>query len=411
MSTINIAIIGYGFSAKIFHIPFIEHNRDLTLHTIIQRNPTATNDAAADHPGVRVFRSTEEFYADAGASAAVRVVVVTTDHASHHFYCREAVERGKDVVVEKPFTTRSEDAIELVQLGVQRGVSIFVYQSNFLPLLLPSFSVLSGDGFPDDVLRLDRRFDSDYRSLVRILESGQLGEVVSLESHFDRYRPLAQVQRQRSWNAEQVPGNGILWDLGPHLIDQSLRLFGVPQRVFGIIRDQRRASSNPVAVWGEEGFVDDFFEVALFYDGDGTARLPFIVKLEASSLSCLEKQVRFILRGTKGGWEKYGMDTQEGQLLAGMTPGDEGFGVEPEENYGTLATGDGKLEKTPAEKGNYGIFYTELVQHLRGQGHIPRGEACVIKIIELVGESNRSGRIVDVRLPPEIYSTADGLDE
>ena len=161
-------------------------------------------------------------------------------------------------------------------------------------------------------------------------------------------------------------------------------------------------------MWGEDGFLDDFFEATLFYDGDGTARRPFIVKLEASSLSLRKYQVRFILRGTKGGWQKYGVDVQEEHLAHGMTPGDERFGVEPEETYGTLTTLP-KLEKTPGEKGNYGIFYSELVQHLRGQGYIPRGEACVIRMIELIGESNRSGGIVDVKMPPEIYSTADGL--
>jgi len=104
------------------------------------------------------------------------------------------------------------------------------------------------------------------------------------------------------------------------------------------------------------------------------------------------------------------MDMQEEQLLAGVAPGDEGFGVDPERNYGTLMTGNGNLEKTPAEKGNYGIFYSELVQHLRGQGYIPRDEACTVKIIEFIGESNRLGRIVDVRLPPELYPTVGDLE-
>lgn len=128
--------------------------------------------------------------------------------------------------------------------------------------------------------------------------------MVSLESHYDRFKPLETVSgEKRAWKKEQSYGNGAIWDLGSHLIDQALTLFGIPARVIGQIRDERGASNNLSAIWGEEGYLDDFFEATFYYDGEDKKR-GFVVRLEAGSLSLREKQLRFVVRGTEGGWVK-----------------------------------------------------------------------------------------------------------
>jgi len=126
MSPRKIAVIGYGFSTKIFHIPFIQHNSKLTLEAIIQRNPTPGNDAAKDHSDVKVYRSMEEFYE---TDSECELVVITTSNDTHFRYCKEAIENGRDIVVEKPFTINSVDAEELMNLAKEKGVGISVYQS------------------------------------------------------------------------------------------------------------------------------------------------------------------------------------------------------------------------------------------------------------------------------------------
>ncbi|RPA96804.1 NAD(P)-binding protein [Choiromyces venosus 120613-1] len=363
MSPRNIAVIGYGFSAKIFHIPFIQHNPNLTLSAIIQRNPTPGNDAAEDHPDVKVYRSIEEFYKGDSES---ELVVVTTSNDTHFQYCKEAIENGKNVIVEKPLTIRSVDAEELVRLAKEKGVGISVYQN--------------------------RRFDSDFLTLVKVLP--RVGDLVSLETHYDRYKPDTTPDASKPWKSAQVPGNGTLFDLGVHLLDQVVHLFGMPQRLFGDVRDERGCSTNPFSTWGQEGFVDDFFTAILYYNSTPQHKKPFTVRVEASTLSCQTPQLRFVLRGVDGSWIKHNLDTQEAQLKAGRMPGTEGFGAEEEEHFGTLELKDGSVERTVAEVGDYGKFYEKIAE---GGVAVPAEEAVrVIKLVELIGESSRLGGILDI---------------
>jgi len=240
-------------------------------------------------------------------------------------------------------------------------------------------------------LHKDRRFDSDFLTLAKVLP--KVGELVSLETHFDRYKPDATPDASKSWKSAQVPGNGILFDLGVHLLDQVVHLFGMPQRLFGDVRDERGCSINPSATWGQEGFVDDFFTAILYYSSTPRKR-PFTVRVEASTLSCQTPQLRFLLRGMEGSWIKRGLDTQEAQLKAGRMPGTEGFGVEEEERFGKLELKDGSVEWTVAEVGDYGRFYKEIAE---GGVAVPAEEAVrVIRLVELIGESSRLGKVLDI---------------
>ncbi|RPB16726.1 NAD(P)-binding protein [Morchella conica CCBAS932] len=373
--TINVAILGYGLSATTFHIPFITTTPGLALHSIVQRSPTETNSAVKDHPSIKAYRSTAELYA-APETSEVSLVVVTTSNTTHFSYCKEALENGKNVVVEKPFATSSKEADELIALAEKVGKTLTVFQN--------------------------RRFDSDFLSLRALLSAtpSPFGKLVSIESHYDRFKAVeVNPSDTRAWKREQSYGNGTLWDLGTHLIDQALTLFGLPVRVFGQIRDERGASVNPKAIWGEDGFLDDFFEATLYYDGREEGERGFVVRLEAGTQSLRERQVRFIVRGSEGGWVKYHLDPQEDQLKGGLLPTAAEFGVEDESIHGTFITPDGTATKTPSQKGNYGKFYSNLVSAINGEKQLvvkPQEAADVIRLIELLGESNRQGKVLAV---------------
>jgi len=241
-------------------------------------------------------------------------------------------------------------------------------------------------------LRKDRRFDSDFLTLAKVLP--KVGELVSLETHFDRYKPNTTPDASKPWKSAQVPGNGTLFDLGVHLLDQVVHLFGMPQRLFGDVRDERGCSINPSATWGQEGFVDDFFTATLYYSSTSQRKKPFTVRVEASTLSCQTPQLRFVLRGLDGSWIKHNLDTQEAQLKAGRMPGTRGFGVEEESHFGKLELKDGSVERTVAEVGDYGRFYNEIAE---GGIAVPAEEAVkVIRLVELIGESSRLGKVLDI---------------
>ena len=182
----NIGVIGYGLSAKVFHIPLITVVPEFKLHAIVQRSPTADNDAGRDNPGVKAYRTVDELFADGD----VDVVVVTTHPASHHELTTRALRAGKHVVVEKPFTVNLAEADDLIRVSRETGKWVIVYQN--------------------------RRWDGDFVTVGKVIGSGAVGRVSEFETHFDRHRPEVQTG---SWKMEET-GGGVVWDLGSHLLDQ-----------------------------------------------------------------------------------------------------------------------------------------------------------------------------------------------
>ncbi|PGH07542.1 hypothetical protein AJ79_06277 [Helicocarpus griseus UAMH5409] len=353
--TYNVGIIGYGLSAKIFHIPFINAVPEFRLYAVVQRNPKPEDDAEKDHPGIKSYRSTEEMVKDAG----VDVVVVTTTPETHLALAKLALEAGKHVIVEKPFTPTHQEADELAELSKKQNRLISVYQN--------------------------RRWDADYVTLSKLVKNGSLGRVTEFETHFDRHRP--EMPTTGSWKTKPTPGSSAIYDLGTHLIDQVVHLLGLPKRITGFIGSQREKNDS--------GYEDSF--TLLLHYGQTLATVKTTV------ISPEEKQLRFWVRGDKGSFKKYHLDIQEEQLKASVRPGGDGYGKEPSDRYGVLTSyKDGALTSevvATVEPPTYVDYYRRFAKALAGGGDVPvsASEASdVIRLIELAKESSRLGKTLDV---------------
>ncbi|RMJ27982.1 hypothetical protein PHISP_01179 [Aspergillus sp. HF37] len=354
----NVGVVGYGFSAKTFHIPFVQQVPDLNLYAVVQRTPKPDDDAEKDHPGIKSFRSTEDMVRD----AAVDVVIVTTAPDSHYPLTKLALENGKHVVCEKPFTPTHQEAAELNRLAKANNKLLAVYQN--------------------------RRWDADFLTLQKLHTSGALGRLVDLSSHFDRHRPSEPSPSVSKWKNKPIPGGSAIYDLGTHLIDQVVCLLGLPQRVTAFIGSQRAVN--------ESGFEDSFTVLLHYRDGA-------MATLRAGVVSPEERQLRFWARGEEGSFKKFHMDVQEEQLKSGFQPTDTGFGREPSDRYGTLTTirnGSPVSEVAPTvEPPTWTEYYRKFARALAGQGELPASgdeAAEVIRLIELTKESSRLGKTMDV---------------
>ena len=337
---INVGIIGFGISGRTFHAPFLITNPKYNWTTVVERT---TSQAKAIYPGIKTVRTVEELFGD----PQIDLVVITTPNETHYPFAKKAMLAGKHVVVEKPFTNTTGEAKELIKIADKQGVVLSVYQN--------------------------RRYVSDFSTIQEILSKELLGEPVAFETYYDRYRPEKKVN---AWREENRPGSGILFDLGSHLIDQALVLFGKPQKITAIIRTQRHDMKT-----------DDYFDLRL---ESGVLQ----VRLKASML-VREMGPRYMIHGRKGSFIKNGSDPQEDQLKAGKMPGTPGFGEEPEDMWGLLHTEvTGKIirEKYPSHKGNYGGYYDDLYATITNGAPLkvtPQQAHNTIRIIELAFESNQ----------------------
>jgi scyllo-inositol 2-dehydrogenase (NADP+) len=346
MQPINVALCSFGMSGWVFHAPFITQHPGFKFYAVWERSKDL---AKQKYPDVKVFRDFDEMLAD----PAVELVVVNTPSYTHYEYAKRSLQAGKHTVVEKPFTATVAQAQELIDLAKAKGVKLSVFQN--------------------------RRYDSDLRTVKKILKEGWLGEIKDAEFRYDRYNPQLSPKIHKE---TPQPGAGCVYDLGPHLIDSALYLFGLPEEVFADIMITRPTSK-----------VDDYFEILLYYP---THR----VRLR-SGYFYREPVPSFALHGTLGSFLKSRSDIQEIQLQAGMNPGNPEYGIEPESGRGILHTEkEGKIirELVTTEKGNYGAFYEELFQAMRDNKEMPvTGEQGlnVIHVIELAFRSSREKKVLD----------------
>lgn len=344
---INTAICSFGMSGWVFHAPFISTHPGFNFYGVWERTK---NLAQEKYPSVKTFRTLEEMLADAN----IELVVVNTPNITHYEYTKKALLAGKHVVCEKPFTVEAREAEELIKIANDKNLKLSVFQN--------------------------RRYDSDYKTIKSVLDQQLLGNIVEAEFHFDRYK---QEVSPKSHKEIAMKGTGALYDLGSHLIDQALQLFGKPTAVFADIAIMRPVSQ-----------VDDYFEVLLYYPSSR-------VRIKGS-YQVREALPGYVLHGSKGSFIKPKTDVQEAQLQSGMLPTDEAYGVEPETEKGLLHTetnGNIIKEYIPSQTGNYTGYYEGIYQAIRNNAALPVTAAQgtdVIRIIEAAFRSNDEKRVIQL---------------
>lgn len=337
-SPVRTALVGYGSVAEKMHAPLIDICPDLEFVAVVERN---SNRCEEKYPKVRTFRSLDELL----EADAADLICITTPNEFHFPMAKQCLLAGKHVVVDKPVTIYSHEAEELEKIASEKGLVCSVFHN--------------------------RRFDGDFRTLQQIVAQGTLGRLVYLESHFDRFRPSV----SENWREKEVPGNGITFDLGSHLIDQVVLLFGKPEAIFADIQKQRK---NAVA--------DDYFDISLFYEG-------FKARVTAGVLVNVPTP-KFILLGEKGAYQKYFLDVQEQAFKDGKKPEGPDWGVDPEERWGKLYLENETLPY-PTLPGDYRIFYQNVADAiLKGEllkVTLPQ-TVSVLKLIESAFVSAKEGR-------------------
>jgi len=339
------AICSFGMSGKVFHAPFIHANPNYNLYGVWERSKKS---AGQIYPEVKSFDTLEEMLAD----GAIELIIVNTPNATHFDYAKKSLEAGKHVIVEKPFVINSPEGAELIELAAQKNKKISVYHN--------------------------RRFDSDFRLVWKVVQENLLGNIGEITIRYDRFKdkPSPKIHKEIP-----APGNGLLYDLGSHLIDQALQLFGKPVSVFADITILRPFSQ-----------VDDYFEVILYYEKKR-------VILKASNI-VREGLPAYVLQGSKGSFIKSRTDVQENDLIAGKGPGTENWGIEPEHEKGLLHTekeGQVVRELLTPPQGNYMDYFDQLYKAIRFDEPLPvtaQQGLDVIKVIEAAMQSNKEGRVV-----------------
>ncbi|KVD58865.1 oxidoreductase [Burkholderia ubonensis] len=342
-SLLRIGLMGFGFAGATFHAPVIAASGRTQVAAIATGQPDRARDA---YPDARIVADLDALL----ALDDIECVVIATPNDTHFPLARQVLDAGRHVVVDKPVTLTSDEALALARLANARS-RVFAPFHN-------------------------RRWDGDFLTVRRIVESGELGRITYVTSHFDRFRPQVRVR----WREEAARGGGLLLDLGPHLIDQALALFGLPDTVSATVKTRRDNGSAP-----------DFVHVQLGYPDKDVA-------LHASALSAIEP-ARFTLHGTRGSYQKFGLDTQEDQLKAGLTPDDVEFGGGNPPGVLRVLDGDVETERpVPTLDGQYAEFYRALAASIREGAPFPvtpQDAVDVMTIIELAAQSEHEGR----RLP------------
>ena len=351
---IETVVVGFGLAGRVFHAPFVSAVHGLRLNGIVQRHG---DEAGRAWPRARVLRSMEEALGD----AAVQLIVVATPNQTHFALAKQALEAGKHVVVDKPFAATSAQARELIELAQSKGVVLAPFHN--------------------------RRWDGDFLTVKKLLAEGAVGRLVTFESHFDRFRPLP---REGTWKETESAANGLLMDLGPHLVDQALALFGVPQTIAASVRRDRDATD-----------IEDAFDITLGYLG--------LQVYCRSSMVAADNSARFLLHGTQGSFRKFGVDPQEPALVAGGTVPLQGSGdwlPEDKAAWGTLTVAPdpaqpGVLQRTlvETEPGDYRGFYASVRDAILGVAPLAVSAEDgfrVVKLLEMARESSRLQRTLEV---------------
>jgi scyllo-inositol 2-dehydrogenase (NADP+) len=345
MKIINAALASFGMSGEIFHAPLLNAHKGFNILKILERTKNRSHDRC---PSANIVRSYEEILSD----DKVDLIIVNTPDKYHHEMASQAIKANKHVIVEKPFTLNVKEADELISLSEKTGKLLSVFQN--------------------------RRWTGDFMTVKKIISEGLLGRLVEYEAHFDRYRNYLQ---KESWKEQAVSGSGAIYNLGSHIIDQALVLFGMPEAVFADIRSLRSGAE-----------VDDSFTLLLKYpEIKVTLKVSYLVR---------EPGPKFSLHGTHGSFLKWGDDPQEDDLKSGKQPGSSGWGKETKDIWGKLNTEingyqyNGKYETLP---GNYLAYYDDIYDAIiynRKPAVTAEQGRDVIRVITAAKESNAARKEV-----------------
>lgn len=351
MKIINVGLLGYGMAGQVFHAPIINCISGFNIKSIRTTNPFWSKQAIKRYPQVEIVTQSNMIIED----PKIDLIIIVTPNEFHYPLAKKALLAGKNVVVDKPFTITSAEASDLIQLAKSKKLLLSVYQN--------------------------RRFVSDFLVVKKIINSQRLGKIVDVTMNFDRFRNSF----NGNWREDLVPGSGILYDLGSHLIDQAIVFFGLPEFITADLRNQRGGKAN------------DYFDLRLDYPG-------LKVNLKSSMLVKIPGPV-FKLNGMNGTFEKFGLDIQEGDLTAGLAPDrKKNWGQEPIENSGKLSLlvdNQDITETIVSPPGDYRIYYQNIHDALIKNKALlvdSRDAMYTIKIIEIALESANKKRT----LPMEI---------
>jgi scyllo-inositol 2-dehydrogenase (NADP+) len=346
---IRVALLGYGLAGEVFHAPLIAAVAELELAAIVTRDDERRSRARRDHPGAELLSSPDDVWLRA---ADLGLAVVATVNRAHVPLARASIEAGLPVVVDKPLAANADEGRALLRKARDCGVLLTVFQN--------------------------RRWDGDFLTLRGLLAEAALGEVARFESRFERWRP----QLSAGWreSGDPVDAGGLLNDLGSHLVDQALCLFGPASQVYAELETRRPGAQTD----------DDTF-VALGHESGVRSHL---------WMSAVTAQAgpRFRVLGSRAAYVKYGLDVQEDSLRAGRSPDDPLWGLEPEDLWGTLGAGD-QLARVPTAPGAYQRFYEGMVRALRESAPPPvdpDGVVAGLEVLDAARESAREGRIVEL---------------
>jgi predicted dehydrogenase len=358
---IGVGVIGFGLGGRVFHAPFVNAVQGLRLVAIMQRKG---DEAAKAYPATKIVRSLDELLAD----KSIELVVVSTPNQTHFALAKQALEAGKHVVIDKPFAATSDEAKQLGELARSKSLLVIPFHN--------------------------RRWDGDFLTVKKLIADHAVGRLVTFESHFDRFRPIP---RENTWKEAENPANGMLFDLGPHLVDQVLALFGAPSAITASVRADRDHTA-----------IEDAFDITLHYPAANGKGL--LAHCRTSYLAC-DNAPRFLLHGTTGSFRKHGLDPQEPALVGGakvpVQGSQEAWLQEDESAWGTLTVAPNPADpatlitrQVKTERCDYRGFYANVRDAILGAAPLavtPEDGFRVIRLLELARESSAQGRTLQVK--------------
>lgn len=329
------ALTSFGMSGEVFQAPVISSHAGFNLKYILERSKDKSKER---YPNASIVRTFDEIL----SNPEIELVIVNTPNTLHFPMAKAALLAGKNVVVEKPFTITVTEGEELIQLAKDTGKVLAVFHN--------------------------KRLEGEFKTVQKLIKDNLLGKLELFETHFDRYRPEI---GPKKWKEENIPGAGLLYDLGPHMIDQVLVLFGMPLSVEADLQIQRTG-----------GKVVDYFNITLSYDSFNA--------IVSAGMFAKEPVLKYLIKGEKGIFKKFGNDPQEALLKAGHSPLEKDWGKEPKEQWGTIEMKNGKVDSVETLVGSYVDFYNNIYDTIRNSKPLmitPEEALNTIKIIELAEAS------------------------